>query len=63
MCSALAYVCFGPKADIPSVWTYRPDVASKVFYKRIRIDPYLPVSFCGLVKRALITPSAFLPGG
>ena len=34
------HVSFGPKADIRSVWTYRTDCASKVFYKQ---TPYRPV--------------------
>ena len=30
---ARVHVCFGPKADIPVVLTYRADPASEVFYK------------------------------
>jgi hypothetical protein len=40
MCGANTNVCFGPKADIPVVLTYRADPASEVFHKR---TPYRPV--------------------
>jgi hypothetical protein len=55
MCAALVDVCYGPKADIAVVSTYRADPTSEVFYKR---TPGWPV-FSRAIPRACKTSGKY----